>query len=65
MTPEHQDLIDRVREIDPGAADYLQTDAHELAYFQPAETLWGCFRWSDTPQGSDYWHAIAQELEGL
>ena len=59
-----ESLIEAVRAIDEGAADYLENEAPMLRSYDPASTLSGLIYWSETPQGHEYWASIAKQLEG-
>lgn len=64
MNTEYKELIERVRLIDPAAAEYLEGDARKLGDFQPHENLISVMFWGDTPQGHEYWSGINQKLSG-
>ncbi len=59
---EYVNLIERVREIDPEAAEYLSGPARELREFTPCRDIVSLFLWSDTPQGPEYWNALSNRL---
>ena len=61
-----EELIEKVRKIDPKAAEYLEKEAPKLPrYVTPGgETsgLSGIIYWETTPQGHNYWESIARQL---
>jgi len=58
-----KNIIERVRQIDPTAAEYLESGAvRQLPRFKEASDLRFMFRWSDSPQGSNYWATIYEQL---
>jgi len=67
---EYFELCDRVEEIDPEASRFLRElaprmtkEQHDNA-FSYCNSLTGCFAWSKTPQGHEYWMNINRKLEG-
>ena len=64
LEQDYSDLCDRVEKIDAEAARYMRSDAClALSLHCQHHCLTGAFRWSATPQGSDFWARIAYELE--
>jgi len=64
MNEDYKELVERVRGLDPEAAEYMETEAPKLERFYPSGALAGCFVWDHTPQGQEYWEALALRLEG-
>lgn len=60
---KYENLIERVRKLDPTAAEYLEGPAKELPDFSYTDDLWNAFRWRDSIQGPTYWFEIAEALE--
>lgn len=60
---EYIELIDRVRELDPEAAEYLINEAPLLGSFHFSNKLDSVFRWSETPQYIEHWFRIDDELK--
>jgi hypothetical protein len=60
---EYLALIERVRAIDPEAAEYLEGPCRDLDDFEPGWDLMAVMVWSDTPQGHEYWCNICDLLE--
>lgn len=59
----YEALTDRVAKIDKGAARYMRKHAPStLRSFTYNGYLAGCFVWSDTPQGHDFWEDINDKL---
>lgn len=58
MNPEYNELVIRVRGIDPEAAEYLLYEAPKLYKFRPEDSLFNCFYWDNTPQGDNYWKKL-------
>lgn len=61
------DIISRVREINPEAADFLQgqKDTQNPEYgWRDGIELDGVMVWDDTPQKHKYWESIAEQLGG-
>lgn len=73
MTPEFEDLCNRVAEINPEAARWLREvaptyypgDNSEPLLFEPTNTLYTCMVWAATPQGGSFWEEIAELLGEL
>jgi hypothetical protein len=59
----YQELISKVRAIDPKAAEYLDNGARTLETFSPGDSLIGCFIWDESPQRHEYWSHIREDLE--
>lgn len=59
MENEYKELIERVRLIDPAAAEYLESDDIKNCNFIPHGNLGSVMIWSETPQGFQYWSNIA------
>lgn len=59
---DYEDLIARVAEIDPDAAEYMRTEARELPDFEGGGFLSIAFSWCDTPQGYRFWEALGLQL---
>lgn len=59
---EYVNLIERVRKIDPEAAEYLSGPAREVESFNPWGEIDGLFLWKNTPQGPKYWRALMIRL---
>lgn len=55
-------LINDVLTIDINAAKYLLISAPKFPGFNYSGSLYELFNWENTPQGSDYWHAISNKL---
>lgn len=55
-------LVEKVREINPGAAFYLETAAKELNSFVHSGDIWEVMMWGETPQGGEFWKTIADKL---
>ena len=54
-------LIEKIRVIDPEAADWLVSQAYGSTlngYDMDADDVIGAFVWKDTPQGWDFWAKI-------
>lgn len=64
METKYKELIERVRLIDPAAAEYLEGDARKQGDFQPRRNLGSLMIWDKTPQGHDYWSNINLLLQG-
>lgn len=63
FTPGYAGLIERVRKIDPSAAEYLAgEEIRELGSFGQNEDLKSIMVWSCTPQGFGYWCNINEQL---
>lgn len=62
METEYKELIERVRLIDPAAAEYLEGDDVRKRNFLPHENLSSVMVWSETPQGHRYWSNIDSAL---
>jgi hypothetical protein len=62
------ELIERVRKIDAEAAEYLERDAPQTAYYacygpdDDRVTLENVMLWNSTPQGREYWSEINNKL---
>jgi len=56
------DLIRRVREVDASAADYLEANKYNPAHLPASDRLHGLFIWAASPQGTEYWGRLAQQL---
>jgi len=56
------DLVERTRQLDPNAAQYLMYEAQHLDSFRPKDNLNDCFTWSATPQGDDYWEHLYYQV---
>jgi hypothetical protein len=59
---EYLELVLKVADIDPVAADYMMGSAMSLRSFNPRPTLIQCFIWSSTPQGLEFWNNLDQRL---
>jgi hypothetical protein len=65
----YERLIEKVREIDEDAANYLNTEARKLSSFSElhcpsaAIRLLSAFTWRETPQKHDYWFNIYRKLQ--
>ena len=60
-----KDLIKRVREIDPKAAEYLESedkDKEGINWTEGSSALSTIMLWAQTPQGHSYWEQIATQL---
>ena len=59
------ELIKKVRKIDPAAADYLENDAPKLkTYAGSGEvSLRSIMTWKETKQGHWYWSEINNKIE--
>lgn len=56
-------IIDKVREVNPEAADYLEeTKNDNKDYSWDQDTLLGLMIWDETPQGHKYWQLISEKL---
>lgn len=60
-----KELIEKVREIDPKAADYIEAQ-DLLPSVGPSNDLElsQLFTWHHTPQGHDYWRGIHKQIWG-
>lgn len=59
-------LVDKVRLIDPSAAEYMTSrELADLEDVSPYPAIGGCFAWSDTRQGHRYWLNIEHQLMGI
>ena len=58
---EHKDMIERVRMIDRGAAEYLDERLEKGGY--AAQHLHGCFVWSETVGGHAYWSNLSRQVD--
>ena len=62
------ELIEKVREIDQAAADYLRNEAPKLDRYagggEDNISLDSIMAWPETPQGLAYWDDINEKLEG-
>lgn len=58
----YKQLISQVAALDPEAAMYMKDAAKKLDSFYPCRHLDCCFPWAETPQGKDYWEALAVQL---
>lgn len=59
---EYLYLIDEVGKINKEAADYMLHKAYKLKFFELSDDLSVCFEWGVTPQGSDFWVEIANDI---
>jgi len=59
----YENLIERVRKLDPAAAEYLEGPAKEIKDFNYTDNLWYAFLWADSAQGHEYWMKIAEALD--
>jgi len=59
-------LVERMRSIDPAAADYLEGDdiRHIKLGVSECGFLSGVMVWANTPQGHNYWSDIFDQLDG-
>ena len=56
-----KETLKRIREIDPEAADYLESDAKKLTSYADNNghnNLASIMKWDETPQGKAYWQKI-------
>jgi hypothetical protein len=60
---DYENLIERVRQLDPAAAEYLEGPAKEMSDFSYTGNLWDAFTWDDSIQGHTYWQKIAEALD--
>lgn len=60
---DYENLIERVRKLDPAAAEYLEGPAKEMSDFNYTGNLWWAFYWDDSIQGHAYWEKIAEALD--
>lgn len=59
FTEEYRELVEKVRAIDPAAAEYMLTGALDLPSFSgDAQRLDEAFIWSHSPHGHKYWQGI-------
>jgi len=62
-----KDLVERVRRIDPAAAEYL--DGYDIknceCNFHEDHSLDCVMMWDETPQGHGYWSDISRKLQGV
>ena len=58
---EYALLVEKVRILDPEAAEYMEEDAVELGVHYSGE-IDAVFDWADTPQGGDFWYSIFERL---
>lgn len=70
--PRYANLIERVRAVDPAAAEYMEGPGRE----QPSHAGWGAyemadqgrlvwaFDWASTPQGYSYWKTLEAVVDG-
>lgn len=63
ITNEYLSLVNRVREIDEDAANYLMFSAPQLSSFFPNRVLCAAFSWSESIQGLEYWDNINRLLD--
>lgn len=63
LSKEYGELVAKVYEVDPKAAEYMVTKAPKLSTFIPARRLSGCFHFFDTPQGHNFWWGIHEEVD--
>ena len=56
-------LLKKVDKIDLSAGRYMRTKARKLCCFDESGDLNGCFIFSDTPQGFDYWCGINAKIK--
>ena len=57
-------LVERVREINPEAAELLaKRDFPPEANFHPSHRLLFCLIWRETPQGHSFWQTISNILQ--
>ena len=55
-------LVARVLRIDKKAAEYLLKKAPNLECFDYSDIVLGCFVWTASPQGYEYWRDIHNRL---
>ena len=56
-------MIERIRVLDPEAAEYIENEAPVLeSYDKNGITLLGLFLFSETPQGFEYWNNLNERL---
>ena len=56
-------LIERVREVDEGAALWL-LEFYDEPWMQDKDQLAALFVWKDTDPGQEYWSELRDKLEG-
>lgn len=61
----HREMVERVRQFDSAAAEYLETDARNLSSFTESEHLYGCMRWAETLQGAAFWKVLSDKVDNL
>lgn len=55
-------IIDKVREVNPEAADFLETQIDNPSYNFNETRLHNIMTFKDTPQGFDYWDDICEQI---
>lgn len=58
-----EELVDKVKKIDTSAAEYLMGEAQTLDGFNKSGILCALFMFDESPQGSDYWLALSEEVD--
>lgn len=58
----YKKLIERVRQVNQEAAEYMEIEARKLEGFRPSSRLTGAFIWAITPQGWPYWEDIRSKI---
>jgi hypothetical protein len=59
MNSAYEELIEKVRAVNPLAATWLE---HPLSNVQHSNRLYSVMVWASTPQGHDYWEAISNQI---
>lgn len=59
-------LVEKVRRVDPSAADYLAEHAGtyltDKTMRQHVNSIAGAFTWSQTPQGAKFWSDLSEKI---
>lgn len=62
LSKEYLELVEKVRGIHSGAADYMLLEAPKLEDFYSCDDLSDCFLWERTPQGIQFWSLMIEIL---
>jgi len=65
MKKQLRELIERIRQIDSKAAEYIEGDEIQQveSFTGDANILTELMYWEDTKQGHDYWENINEQLK--
>ncbi len=62
LSQEYKVLVEKVREIDEDAAEFLLHEAPKMESWVDRSDLASCFLWKASPQGRLYWANIAETI---